>query len=231
MREIALTLTAATRVLALLCILLCPPLARAEPLTGANYSIPVSVVTAGGGPSTSFVTTVQGAAGSPALASAVGASYRLRPAFPLFFAPGPADSDSDGLPDDTEGLLGTDPLKPDTDDDGLGDLAEVSLNGDPTDYEPGVDTNPNNPDTDGDGIRDDVDTELNAFDGDLAPVGARDGQVGAGDMLIALRIALGLHSPTETDLLRGDVYPPGAPDGVIDLSDALVIQKQVLSSP
>lgn len=57
----------------------------------------------------------------------------------------PVDTDEDGLTDDEEDELGTDPSNPDSDDDGLQDGEEV--NGDnPTD--------PLNPDTDGDGATD-----------------------------------------------------------------------------
>ena len=59
---------------------------------------------------------------------------------------GPAalDSDSDGLTDDEEKKLGTDPFRADTDNDGLTDWAEIKI------YR----TDPLNPDTDGDGYKD-----------------------------------------------------------------------------
>ncbi len=53
------------------------------------------------------------------------------------------DADGDGLSDDQERTLGTDPNNPDTDGDGLLDGEEVALG-----------TNPNNPDTDNDGFSD-----------------------------------------------------------------------------
>ena len=53
------------------------------------------------------------------------------------------DSDGDGLTDDEEADIGTDPNDPDTDDDGLNDGDEVDLG-----------TDPLNPDTDGDGVND-----------------------------------------------------------------------------
>ncbi len=53
------------------------------------------------------------------------------------------DSDGDGLCDDVENGLGTDPNNPDTDGDGINDGDEITLG-----------TNPQNPDTDGDGIND-----------------------------------------------------------------------------
>ena len=58
--------------------------------------------------------------------------------------PGPVDSDGDGLTDEEERALGTDPLNPDTDNDGLFDREEVRVYG----------TDPLNPDTDGDGYLD-----------------------------------------------------------------------------
>jgi len=59
------------------------------------------------------------------------------------------DSDDDGLSDGDEVGLGTDPLDTDTDDDGLDDGEEVDLGTDPT-----------NPDTDGDGLLDGQDVEF-----------------------------------------------------------------------
>jgi uncharacterized protein (TIGR03382 family) len=57
---------------------------------------------------------------------------------------GPVDTDGDGLTDDEEAVLGTDPNDPDTDDDGLNDGEEVQTHG----------TDPLDPDTDGDGLDD-----------------------------------------------------------------------------
>jgi hypothetical protein len=56
------------------------------------------------------------------------------------------DSDRDGLSDEREQALGTDPQNPDTDGDGLPDGEEVNVRG----------TDPNDPDTDGDGLSDAV---------------------------------------------------------------------------
>ena len=58
----------------------------------------------------------------------------------------PLDSDHDGLTDQEENNIGTDPYKADTDGDGLTDYEEVKI------YK----TNPLNPDTDGDGYSDGV---------------------------------------------------------------------------
>ncbi|MFO7870876.1 MAG: OmpA family protein [Kiritimatiellia bacterium] len=57
---------------------------------------------------------------------------------------GPVDSDGDGLPDDVERRMGTDPFDPDTDDDGLSDGDEVHI----------YMTDPLNPDSDWDGLTD-----------------------------------------------------------------------------
>ncbi len=80
---------------------------------------------------------------------------------------GPKDSDADGLTDEEEAKLGTDPHNPDTDNDGLSDFDEVRkyhtdpLNPD-SDYDGLKDgaevftyfTDPNNRDTDGGGVAD-----------------------------------------------------------------------------
>jgi len=70
-------------------------------------------------------------------------------------------------------------------------------------------------------------------DGDVAPLGSRDGKVNVGDALVALRFALTLESPTLEDIAHGDVAPLDAegkpdPDGVINVGDALVILRKAL---
>ncbi|WP_133241161.1 binary toxin-like calcium binding domain-containing protein [Nocardioides gansuensis] len=64
---------------------------------------------------------------------------------------GATDSDGDGLTDDQEKQIGTDPGNPDTDCDGLNDGAEVNTHG----------TNPTKADTDGDGLVDGA--EVNTY--------------------------------------------------------------------
>ena len=72
------------------------------------------------------------------------------------------DSDNDGLTDDQEKELGTDPNKADTDGDGINDGAEVDGSKNPFDKDgnkvedgkPGAPTDPTKPDTDGDGTND-----------------------------------------------------------------------------
>lgn len=65
-------------------------------------------------------------------------------------------------------------------------------------------------------------------DGDLN----LDGQVNAGDVLIALKISLGLVTASTEQIEHGDVAPLTAgvpnPDGVINVADVLVIQRKVL---
>lgn len=56
----------------------------------------------------------------------------------------PVDSDADGLTNDEEKIHGTDPLNPDSDNDGLGDNEEINVYG----------TDPLNPDTDNNGLTD-----------------------------------------------------------------------------
>jgi uncharacterized repeat protein (TIGR01451 family) len=78
--------------------------------------------------------------------------------------------------------------------------------------------------------------EINAAldkDGDVAPLGNRDGTVNVGDALVALRFALGLETPTPEDMAHGDVAPLDAngqpsPDGEINVGDALVILRKAL---
>jgi len=69
------------------------------------------------------------------------------------------DEDGDGVPDEREVALGTDPQDPDTDGDGLTDGEEIAGGDDPMAYDEGVDTNPLDADTDDDGLDDG--TEVN----------------------------------------------------------------------
>jgi subtilisin family serine protease len=144
-----------------------------------------------------------------------------------------SDDDNDGLSDSLETDVGTNPLLPDSDGDTLSDFDELNHDGDPTSYIPGLDLNPFQTDTDSDGLSDDADPiplTFNLNDGDLAPLGAPDGNIDAGDLLVGQRIVLGLVSATSLELAHGDLYPPGAPDGVINLQDLLLLQ-QLMSNP
>ena len=64
------------------------------------------------------------------------------------------DSDGDGIPDDQEVVIGTDPRDADTDDDGINDGDEIATGTSSTAYEPNVDTDPRDADSDDDGISD-----------------------------------------------------------------------------
>lgn len=140
------------------------------------------------------------------------------------------DTDLDGLSDyDEINLYGTLPDNDDSDADGLNDFEEIFT----------YLTLPNTPDSDGDFITD-GDEVVNgsnpldalswpAFaDGDIAPLGAPDGQVNAADYLLAQRIVLNDLSATSLELAHGDLYPAGSPDGVINTSDLILLLKLVL---
>ena len=116
----------------------------------------------------------------------------------------------------------------DSDGDGIGDYEEIHVYG----------SLPDNPDTDGDLIGDGEEVNNgsdpvdplswpNYADGDLAPLGAPDGHINAGDYLIAQRIALGELTPTAVELSHGDLYPPGSPDGIINTSDLILLLQLV----
>ena len=68
--------------------------------------------------------------------------------------PEPVDTDEDGLTDDEEIVLGTDPLVADTDSDGLSDGDEVNIHS----------TNPLDPDTDAGGISDGQEVNVDGTD-------------------------------------------------------------------
>jgi lysophospholipase L1-like esterase len=156
------------------------------------------------------------------------------------------DDDKDGLLNSLESQLGTDPLLADTDGDGLVDGNDgfvpigsipggVDSNGDGfVDGEQVFATDPLLADSDGDRLDDGLEAvnssnPLDASswpalaDGDIAPLGAPDGQINAGDILVATRIALGLETATALELAHGDLYPPGAPDGKINVQDLILL--------
>ncbi|MEZ5542129.1 MAG: metallophosphoesterase [Pseudomonadota bacterium] len=135
------------------------------------------------------------------------------------------DDDGDGLTDAFEQAINTDPLLVDTDGDSLSDFFEVNYDNDPA-YTPGSDLNPLSVDTDGDGLNDGIDPAPlvpNAADGDLAPLGAPDGNLNTGDLVVMLRLVSGGLAPGPVELLHGDVYPVGSPDGAVDMSDLLIL--------
>jgi len=66
--------------------------------------------------------------------------------------------------------------------------------------------------------------------GDLAPRGATDGLLNAGDLVVLNRLVNGLETPTSTELLIADVAPVGNPDGILNVADILVLQRAVMGS-
>lgn len=129
------------------------------------------------------------------------------------------DADGDGLSSAQEATLGTDPLKADTDSDGLTDAAEVNTYG----------TNPVLADTDGDGLTDGVEVNSYGTDpkvsnkGDLAPSNAPDGQINVSDLMMLTRFVGLLQTPTAQDLILGDMNG----DAVLNIQDVLLLRRQM----
>jgi hypothetical protein len=70
-------------------------------------------------------------------------------------------------------------------------------------------------------------------DGDVAPLGNRDGVVTVLDSQLVLKFALGIERPSADDIIHADVAPLDAsgrpnPDGVINAGDALVILRKAM---
>lgn len=95
------------------------------------------------------------------------------------------DIDGDGLDNQAETELGTDPDLPDTDGDGLSDGQEVLVYG----------TSPTHSDT-----------------GDLAPRAAPDGQINIADLLMLMRYVENLQTPDARAAALGDINKDGALD-------------------
>jgi YVTN family beta-propeller protein len=128
------------------------------------------------------------------------------------------DDDNDGLTDNNENAMGTDPLLTDTDGDGLSDGSEVNSHG----------TDPLLTDTDADGLSDDEEISLGTNPlasnrGDLAPRGMPNGILDIADVLVMNRILLGVitASPAETTL--GDLNDNGS----LDIGDQLILLRMV----
>ena len=170
--------------------------------------------------------------------------------------PAPVDSDGDGLTDELEKKIGTDPTKMDTDGDGLSDYSEVNYDGDPTGYNPALDMNPLAIDTDKDGFVDGYDGKVllsdyptgidrnkdGYVDGEIA-LGTQplmrtsfpadgdlngDGRTDIGDMLLAHRMAVGFVTPTVSDIVRGNIAPLANIDGELNSADVLVIYRKTM---
>jgi len=160
------------------------------------------------------------------------------------------DTDSDGLTDLYEmKILGTSYTLIDTDGDGLVDgndgavpagEDDIDVNGDGfIDGELTEGTDPTKEDSDGDLLKDglevakgtdplDSDSWPHLFDGDVAPYGEPDKRLNAGDLTVAIRLALGLETTRTLELAHGDL---GTPDGVINAADVILLIQMLHSQP
>ena len=145
----------------------------------------------------------------------------------LTYYPYVVDMDGDGLDDTYELAIGTAPNEADTDGDGINDNVEIAYDGDGTFFDPSTDTDPLLGDTDGDTLPDNIDPNplvADVADGDLAPLGAPDGNLNVGDLVIMNRIVTDQLTPGPIELLHGDLYP----DGVLNIQDLLLQQQLIL---
>ena len=125
------------------------------------------------------------------------------------------DIDGDGLDNVMELSLGTDPVNPDSDGDGLTDGEEVNL----------YLTDPLKTDSDGDYLDDGE--EVNVYGsspdhddtGDLAPRGNPDGTLNAGDLVVLMRLVLELETPDPRETALADMNH----DGLLNAADILLL--------
>lgn len=139
------------------------------------------------------------------------------------------DDDNDGLTDEFELTINTNPLMIDTDGDSVNDFDEVNFDGMPA-YDPITDMNPLSQNTDNDAYLDGTDpipVSFNFEDGDVAPYGSPNSVIDAGDLLIGVQLVLGIKATTELEKAHMDLYPPGLPDGEITLSDYILLHQLV----
>jgi len=132
------------------------------------------------------------------------------------------DTDNDGLSDATEAALGTDPNNADTDSDGLADGAGGIV---PLAALPG------GVDTDGDGFVDgeqDFGTEPLASNiGDVAPRGAPDSVLNAGDAVVLTRLVTRIITADVLETVLADLNN----DNQINAADLLLLQQLLLATP
>jgi hypothetical protein len=132
------------------------------------------------------------------------------------------DTDNDGLSDATEAVLGTDPNNADTDGDGLADGAGGIV---PLAALPG------GIDTDGDGFVDgeqDFGTDpLASNAGDVAPRGAPDSVLNAGDAVVLTRLVTGIITADALETVLADL----SNDSQINAADLLLLQQLLLATP
>ncbi|MCK4674878.1 MAG: S8 family serine peptidase, partial [Gammaproteobacteria bacterium] len=141
---------------------------------------------------------------------------RLRMVIPANL-PG-VDSDGDGLSDEAELALGTNPNDLDSDDDGLvdgpGGLVPIA------DYPGGIDSN-----TDGfvDGEQDFGTDPILSNIGDVAPRGNLDNLVNVADLVVLMQLVTETIQPTPLELKLGDINNSGQ----INAGDLLLMQQSV----
>ncbi len=131
------------------------------------------------------------------------------------------DADNDGLSNTDEAVWATNPLVADTDGDKLSDGQEVNT----------YSTNPLDSDSDDDGVTDGDEVNLYGIDpnrsnlGDLAPRGAPNGQINAGDLVVMGQLATGAVQATVLESILADINR----DGQLNTGDLLLLQKAVLA--
>jgi hypothetical protein len=142
--------------------------------------------------------------------------------FDIIVSPLVVDSDGDGLSDAAEAVLGTDPNNADTDGDGLADGAGGIV---PLAALPG------GVDTDGDGFVDgeqDFGTDPLASNvGDVAPRGAPDSALNAGDAMVLTRLVTGIITADALETVLADLNN----DSQINAADLLLLQQLLLAAP
>jgi hypothetical protein len=128
------------------------------------------------------------------------------------------DSDGDGLTDEVEAQLGTDPNDPDSDDDGLTDGDEVHQHG----------TDPKNADTDGDGFsdKDEVDGGSDPKDGQSTPVPPPDPATVAPP--VDETVATDIFASTEFLYTGPTPIQTGVSPGTIELKRVAILRGRVL---
>lgn len=157
------------------------------------------------------------------------------------------DTDSDGLKDWYERLIGTNPNNPNTDGDNMNDGAELTVGRNPRvpddpqdsdgdgltdDVEAALGTNPNNPDTDGDGFLDGEDSNPLVWDGDAVWYALLPQQVNAQQLIPAYEVKIVWTLPgafaeeMPSDVYRIERNTDGGPWSVIaevDIMNAIVV--------
>lgn len=142
--------------------------------------------------------------------------------FDIVVSPPIVDSDGDGLSDAAEVALGTDPNSADTDGDGLADGADGFV---PLAALPG------GVDADGDGFADgeqDFGTDpVTSNIGDVAPRGAPDNVLNAGDAVVLTRLVTGIITADALETALADLNA----DKQLNAADLLLLQRLLLSVP